>query len=100
MPEGPRKLRAIELWGCGGADADAVQRALRDRRQRDAGRAGKVDRAAMFGLSSGEDWRSEDNVDRMILETAGAHTFYSSQLEKLPDEGGPPLDGDKPVSLW
>ena len=88
VAEGPRKLRALELWGCGGADADAVQRALRDRRHRDAGRAGKVDRAAMFGLA-GEDWRQEDNVDRMILETAGAHTFYSAQLEKLPDDKKP-----------
>lgn len=83
--EGPRKVRALELWGCGGADADAVMRALKERRVRDAGRAGKVDRAAMFGMSEGG-WRSEDNPDRMILETAGAHTFYSSQLEKIPDK--------------
>ena len=85
-------MRALELWGCGGADADAVQEALRARRQRDAGRAGKVDRAAMFGLSS-SDWRAEDNPDRLILESAGAHTFYSSQLERvenLPGEDGKP----------
>jgi hypothetical protein len=88
VTEGPRKVHAIELWGCGGADADAVQRALRERRMRDGARAGKVDRAAMFGLGGGNDWRSEDNVDRMILETAGAHTFYSAQLEKLPEEHG------------
>ena len=61
-------------------------RELRSRRVRDASRAGKVDRGAMFGLGKGNDWRSEDNPDRMILETAGAHTFYSHQLEKLPDE--------------
>ena len=73
-----------------------MQRALRDRRMRDAGRAGKVDRAAMFGLSGGDDWRSEDNVDRMILETAGAHTFYSSQLEKLPDQKDP-SQGHEPL---
>ena len=89
VKEGARKIRALELWGCGGADADAVQKALRDRRLRDAGRAGKVDRAAMFGLGGGGDWRDEDNVDRMILETAGAHTFYSAQLERLPDEKKP-----------
>ena len=46
----------------------------------------------MFGLGGDSDWRSEDNVDRMILETAGAHTFYSAQLERLPDE-------KKPVSI-
>eukprot|EP00900_Chrysochromulina_parva_P021997 jgi/Chrpa1/4430/Chrysochromulina_OHIO_Genome00007670-RA len=79
-------VRALELWGCGGADADKVLRELRSRRVRDASRAGKVDRGAMFGLGKGNDWRSEDNPDRMILETAGAHTFYSHQLEKLPDE--------------
>ena len=39
---------------------------------------------AMFG-GGGGDWRGEGNVDKMILETAGAHTFYSHQLEKLPD---------------
>jgi TLD len=80
------QVRALELWGCGGADADKVLRELRSRRVRDASRAGKVDRGAMFGLGKGNDWRSEDNPDRMILETAGAHTFYSHQLEKLPDE--------------
>ena len=84
--EGVRQVRALELWGCGGADADKVLRELRSRRVRDASRAGKVDRGAMFGLGKGNDWRSEDNPDRMILETAGAHTFYSHQLEKLPDE--------------
>lgn len=84
LPEGPRKVRALELWGCGGADADAVMKALRERRTRDAQRAGKVDRVAMFG-GGGGDWRGEDNVDKMILETAGAHTFYSHTLEKLPD---------------
>jgi hypothetical protein len=82
----PPQVRALELWGCGGADADKVLRELRSRRVRDASRAGKVDRGAMFGLGKGNDWRSEDNPDRMILETAGAHTFYSHQLEKLPDE--------------
>ena len=84
--DGLRQIRALELWGCGGADADKVLQALRERRVRDAGRAGKVDRAAMFGIGKGDDWRAEDNPDRMILETAGAHTFYSAQLEKLPDE--------------
>ena len=83
--DGARKLRAVELWGCGGADADRVQRELRERRARDAARAGKVDRAAMFGLG-GADWRDEDNPDRLILESAGAHTFYSSTLEKLPQK--------------
>lgn len=39
----------------------------------------------MFGLSGG-DWRDEGNPDRMLLEAAGAHTFYSAQLEKLPAE--------------
>ena len=86
VKEGTRKVRALELWGCGGADADAVQKALRDRRARDANRAGQVDRAAMFGLGGGEDWRAEDSVDRMILETAGAHTFYSNQLERVEDQ--------------
>ena len=85
LPLSPQ-VRALELWGCGGADADKVLRELRSRRVRDASRAGKVDRGAMFGLGKGNDWRSEDNPDRMILETAGAHTFYSHQLEKLPDE--------------
>ena len=85
LPLSPQ-VRALELWGCGGADADKVLRELRSRRVRDASRAGKVDRGAMFGLGKGNDWRAEDNPDRMILETAGAHTFYSHQLEKLPDE--------------
>jgi len=84
--DGVRKVRALELWGCGGADADRVAAELRSRRVRDANRAGKVDRGAMFGMGKGGDWRSEENPDRMILETAGAHTFYSAQLEKLPEE--------------
>ena len=53
----------------------------------DAGRAGKVDRVAMFG-GGGGDWRSADNPDKAILEAGGAHTFYSSQLERLPPEPG------------
>ena len=77
-------MAAVELWGCGGADAERVLRELRERRHRDAGRAGKVDRAAMFGLGGGAGWRDADNPDQMILETAGAHTFYSAQLDKLP----------------
>ena len=84
--EGTRRVAALELWGCGGADADKVLEARRARKVRDASRAGKVDRGAMFGMGKGNDWRSEDNPDRMILETAGAHTFYSAQLEKLPEE--------------
>ena len=82
--EGSRKVRALELWGCGGADADAVMRALQERRTRDAQRAGKVDRMAMFG-GGGGDWRDGENTDAKILELGGAHTFYSHQLEKLPD---------------
>jgi len=85
-PEGVRRVRAVELWGCGGADADKVQRELRERRVRDGARAGKVDRAAMFGMGGGSDWRDENNPDRLILESAGAHTFYSATLEKLPAE--------------
>ena len=85
LPEGTRRVVRLELYGCGGADADKVEQQLRDRRARDAARAGKVDRAAMFGIGKG-DWRDEDNPDKMILETAGAHTFYSAQLEKLPQQ--------------
>ena len=71
------------MWGCGGADAEAARKLLKERAARDAARAGKVDRAAMFGLG-GSDWRDGDNPDKLILESAGAHTFYSDQLEKLP----------------
>jgi len=85
--EGCRKVQAIELWGCGGADAEKVRAQLQERRHRDAGRAGKVDRVAMFG-GGGGDWRSADNPDKAILEAGGAHTFYSSQLERLPPEPG------------
>ena len=53
----------------------------------------------MFGLAGGDDWRSEDNVDRMILETAGAHTFYSSQLEKLPNAKDPSQQKEPPVQV-
>ena len=73
---------ALEVWGCGGADAEAARLLLKERATRDAARAGKVDRAAMFGGI--KDWRDADNPDKLILETAGAHTFYSDQLEKLP----------------
>ena len=82
--EGVRRVRALEMWGCGGADAEAVMRALQARRTRDAQRAGKVDRLAMFG-GGGGDWRGEENADAAILEIGGAHKFYSHQLEKLPD---------------
>lgn len=80
-----RRVVALELWGCGGADAQRVQAELKARRERDSAKAGKVDRAAMFGLGKG-DWRDGDNPDKMILETAGAHTFYSHTLEKLPEK--------------
>ena len=85
LAEGTRRVVALELYGCGGADADRTQAQLRERRTRDAAKAGKVDRAAMFGIGKG-DWRDDDNPDKMILETAGAHTFYSAQLEKLPQK--------------
>ena len=78
-------MAQLELYGCGGADADKVQRQLRERRARDAARAGKVDRAAMFGMGKGV-LGQEGNQEQFILETAGAHTFYSQQLEKLPQE--------------
>ena len=84
LEEGDRKVVRLELYGCGGADADKVQRELRERRARDAARAGKVDRAAMFGLGKGV-LGEEGAQDKFILETAGAHTFYSAQLEKLPE---------------
>ena len=35
----------------------------------------------MFGGIN--DWRDGNNPDKMILEAAGAHTFYSDTLEKL-----------------
>ena len=79
LKDGERKVVAIELWGCGGVAAEAAQKALREQRARDAHKAGKVDRAAFF-KSSGDDWRG-DNPDKMILEAAGAHTFYSSNLD-------------------
>ena len=50
-------------------------------RARDA----QVDRVAMFGGGGGH-WREGDNPDKFILETAGAHTFYSDQLDKLPPD--------------
>ena len=84
LDEGTRGVLSLELWGCGGASADEVQRTLREQRARDAGRAKVVDRAAMFGITEGIDWHEADNVDKMILEAAGAHTFYSSQLAKDP----------------
>ena len=55
LPEGVRKVLRLELWGCGGADAEAAQQLLKQRRDRDAARAAKVDRVAMFG--GGGDWR-------------------------------------------
>ena len=73
---------AHRVWcRCGGADAEAAQKLLQQRKQRDAARAAKVDRAAMFGGIN--DWRDGNNPDKMILEAAGAHTFYSDTLEKL-----------------
>ena len=86
LPEGPRRVRQLEVWGCGGADAEAAQRLLKERQARDTARAGKVDRAAMFGGGGGGDWRDGNNPDKMILETAGAHTFYSDRLDKLPPD--------------
>ena len=85
LEEGDRKVVRLELYGCGGADADKVQRELRERRARDAARASKVDRAAMFGMGKGV-LGEEGAQDKFILETAGAHTFYSAQLEKLPQQ--------------
>jgi len=85
LKEGVRKVELLELYGCGGAEADMVQRELRERRAKDAAKAGKVDRAAMFGLGKGV-LGDEGAQDKFILETAGVHTFYSSQLEPLPQE--------------
>ena len=81
LAEGSRRVVALEVWGCGGADAEAARRLLKERAARDAARAAKVDRAAMFGGIN--DWRDGNNPDKMILEAAGAHTFYSDTLEKL-----------------
>ena len=79
-----RRVVRLELWGCGGADAQRVQRELKARWKRDAEKAGKIDIAVMFGLKGGGDWHSEENPDTYLLEAAGAHTFYSHTLEKLP----------------
>ena len=84
LPEGPRRVVALEVWGCGGADAEAARQLLKERAARDTARAAKVDRAVMFGGIN--DWRDGNNPDKMILEAAGAHTFYSDTLEKLPAE--------------
>ena len=75
---------ALEVWGCGGADAEAARQLLKERAARDTARAAKVDRAVMFGGIN--DWRDGNNPDKMILEAAGAHTFYSDTLEKPPAE--------------
>lgn len=85
LREGRRSVQLLEVYGCGGAEADSVQRQLRERRERDAAKAGKVDRAAMFGLGKGV-MSEEGEGDKFILESAGTHTFYSSQLEKLPPQ--------------
>ena len=61
---------------------------MRERHARDLGRARHFDTKLMFGAGPG--WRDEAqrdaDVDKFILETAGAHTFYGDRLQDVEEE--------------
>ena len=86
--EGARRVVGVELWGCGGVEAAEAQRRVRERHARDLGRARHFDTKLMFGAGPG--WKDEAqrdaDVDKFILETAGAHTFYGDRLQDVEEE--------------
>jgi len=75
---GSRSVAVLELYGCGGRDADLVQEERRKVRLSDMEKSVKIDRASGMGALT-----EQAKQDQFILESAGAHTFYSDQLEKL-----------------
>ena len=62
---------------------------MRERNARDLGRARHFDTKLMFGAGPGteaDDAQRDADVDKFILETAGAHTFYGDRLQDVEEE--------------
>ncbi|KAL3916760.1 MAG: hypothetical protein SGPRY_006681 [Prymnesium sp.] len=80
LSQGERKVQVLEVYGCAGQQGEKVLQELQQRRLSDAQRAGRLSRDSSRRQVLGEN----SDRDKFIMETAGAHTFYSDTLEKIP----------------